>query len=138
MDVLNKYIIKHQQMFDIAYSEIKNGKKTSHWMWYIFPQIIGLGSSNISRYYAINNINEAYEYFDNDYLRNNYITLCELLINLDINNPVQIFGEVDALKLHSSLTLFYKISNNEIIYKVLEKYYNKELDEITLKKLTYL
>jgi uncharacterized protein (DUF1810 family) len=128
---INRFVIKQQEMYEIAYEELKKGKKRSHWMWFIFPQIDGLGSSPISKYYAIKNRDEVIEYFNNEYLKNNYLSLCEVLLKLDVCDPVNVFGFVDSLKLHSSLTLFYLITNNEIIYKVLQKFYNGETDKTT-------
>lgn len=128
---INRFIIKQKEMYEIAYNELKNGKKKSHWMWFIFPQIDGLGSSPISKYYAIKDNSEALEYFNNEYLKNNYLSLCELLLKLDNCNPIIVFGYIDSLKLHSSLTLFYLVTNNETIYKVLQKFFNGELDKIT-------
>ena len=137
MSEINRFISRQEKMYDIAYKEIKNGKKTSHWMWYIFPQINGLGKSDISKYYAIKDIEEAKEYFNNEYLKKNYLKLCELLIELDSNKVFDIFGEMDSLKLQSSLTLFYIVSDNKLIHHVLEKYYNGEFDQFTTKYLEY-
>lgn len=132
---INRFIEIQKKEFNDIFQELKRGKKISHWMWYIFPQIKGLGKSYIANYYAINDIKEAKEYFKNDYLRNNYLALCNVLINLDTNNPIEIFGDLDSLKLKSSLTLFYLVSKNNSILNVLNKYYNGELDEYTKKYL---
>ena len=131
MNDINRFVKKQKEMYDIAYKEIKSGKKKSHWMWFIFPQIDGIGSSPISKFYAIKDKSEVIEYFNNEYLKNNYLSLCDVLLKLEVCNPVDIFGYIDSLKLHSSLTLFYLITNSEAIYKVLKKFYNGELDEIT-------
>lgn len=130
---INRFIEIQKKEFNKILEELKRGKKISHWMWYTFPQIKGLGSSYVARYYEINDINEALEYFENDYLRNNYLSLCNVLINLNTNNPIEIFGEIDSMKLKSSLTLFYLVSKNNSILNVLNKYYNGELDEYTMK-----
>ena len=135
--MINRFIKIQKDMYDIAYKEIKNGEKESHWMWFIFPQIEGLGKSYTARYYSIMDKEEAIEYFNNEYLRNNYLQLCNELIKLDKNNPIDIFGDIDSMKLHSSLTLFYIISNNELIHHVLEKYYDGVLDKYTMDKLNY-
>ena len=131
MNDINRFVKKQKEMYDIAYKEIKSGKKKSHWMWFIFPQIDGIGSSPISKFYAIKDKSEVIEYFNNEYLKNNYLSICDVLLKLEVCNPVDIFGYIDSLKLHSSLTLFYLITNSEAIYKVLKKFYNGELDEIT-------
>lgn len=135
-EFIKKYINIQKDMFKIALSEIKQGKKINHWMWYIFPQIKGLGNSEMSNFYSINSIEEAQLYWENETLRNNYIILCNELLKLNMNNPVEVFGEIDSLKLRSSLTLFNYIDNNsESIKKVLLKYYKGKLDEKTLNIL---
>ena len=104
-------------------------------MWFIFPQIKGLGSSFNAEYYGIKDLEEAKEYWSNDYLRNNYLELLEVLLSLEENNPRHIFGYTDGVKLKSSLTLFYLASNSELIHKVLGKFYNYELDMKTISLL---
>ena len=128
---LNRFIVKYKEYFEIAYNEVKEGKKKSHWMWFIFPQINGLGSSSISKYYAVKDIKEAIDFFENEYLKNSYLSICELLLKLNVCNSKEIFGDIDSMKLHSSITLFYLITNNETINKVIKKFYNGELDKFT-------
>ena len=135
MNNLDRFIKKQNHYYEIAYKEIRKGRKESHWMWFIFPQIKGLGRSEISKYYAIKDIDEAKEYFGNLYLRNNYLNLCELLLKLKINNAEDIFGYIDSRKLHSSLTLFYIVTRNELIMNVLDKYYLGTMDKETLRIL---
>ena len=137
---IDKFIKAHEQWFDIAYSEIKEGRKRNHYMWFIFPQIYGLGSSETSRYYAIKNKSQLFSFYNNTYLRHNILTLSSTLLNLSSNNPKEIFGEVDSLKLKSSMTLFYLVTGNIIFKQVLDKYYKGEMDELTLalmKKLEF-
>ena len=129
---MERFIEIQKQKYNQALSEIKNGKKETHWMWYIFPQIKGLGQTSTSIEYAINDLDEAKEYLDNDYLRNNLENICSELLKLNTSNPVNIFGTVDSLKLRSSMTLFYLASNEEIYKKVLDKYYHSELDQLTI------
>ena len=129
---MERFIKIQKQKYNQALSEIKNGKKETHWMWYIFPQIKGLGQTSTSIEYAINDLDEAKEYLDNDYLRNNLENICSELLKLDTSNPVNIFGTVDSLKLRSSMTLFYLASNEELYKKVLDKYYHGELDQLTI------
>ena len=133
MNELDRFIKQQNHFYEIAYKEIRKGRKESHWMWFIFPQIKGLGRSEISKYYAIKDIDEAKEYFGNLYLRNNYLNLCELLLKLKTNNAEEIFGYIDSRKLHSSLTLFFIVSKNEIIKNVLDKYYLGTMDKETLR-----
>ena len=101
MEDLNRFIEAQEDYFDIAYDEIKSGKKKTHWMWYIFPQIHGLGFSETSVFYSIKSINEAISYLNNEFLYNNMIKICNLLLNTKVKNPATIFGGVDSLKLRN-------------------------------------
>ena len=113
---LSRFIIAHKRDFDKAYKEISNGKKTSHWMWYIFPQIIGLGRSSVSEYYAIKNIEEAKAFLDDPYLGGNLCSICEALLKLHSSNATEIFGRPDDMKLRSSMTLFSTVSSNNEVF----------------------
>ena len=131
-DNLERFKIKQKTYHKIAYDELSCGEKQSHWMWFIFPQIKGLGFSSTSIYYSINGKEEAMDYINDEYLMNNYIELCEVLLKLKTKNPVEVFGTIDSMKLHSSLTLFYTFTKNDIIKSVIDKYFNGELDRNTL------
>ena len=111
-----------------------NGRKESHWMWYIFPQIKGLGSSPTSIEYSLSGIDEAKAYFIHPILGKRLIELCFILINLKTNDAYEIFGDIDEMKLKSSMTLFYVATNKEMIFKdVLNKFFNGELDQRTIE-----
>ena len=129
---MDRFIKMQKIYYSDAFKELTNGKKESHWMWFIFPQIKGLGSSFNAEYYGIKDLEEAKEYWSNDYLNNNYLELFEVLLSLEENNSRHIFGYTDGVKLKSSLTLFYLASNSEVIHKVLGKFYNYELDMKTI------
>ena len=116
--------------------EIRNGHKVSHWMWYIFPQIYGLGRSSTSQFYAIRDLEEARAYLQDKYLRNNLETICKALLELKTNDALTIFGKPDNMKLKSSMTLFAYISDEtSIFHKVLEKYFDGNMDQRTIKIL---
>ena len=132
MNNLNRYIEAQSYDYKRALKEIKNGKKETHWMWYIFPQIKGLGFSATSKFYEIQSIDEAISYLDNEILGPRLIEISNELLKLKSNNIIDILGPIDSLKLKSSMTLFSYISNNQIFNKVLEKYYNNELDINTI------
>lgn len=133
-NVLSKFIKSHQEMFEIALNEIENGKKQSHWMWYIFPQVQGLGLSEISNYYALKSQEEAQQYYHHAYLHDHYIKICQALLKLKTNNPIEVFGKIDALKLQSSLTLFHLVDKeNVVIQNVLIKFYDGKMDEKTVE-----
>ena len=130
---VQRFVEAQQVNFDTALSELKAGKKTSHWMWYIFPQIKGLGKSEISKYYAIQNIEEAREYLNNEYLSHNMNELLNVLLKQNTSNPTDIFGKPDDMKLKSSMTLFALADkNNEKYKKVLEKYFFGDFDKRTI------
>ena len=143
MGKLDRFIKAQENTYLIALNEVKKGKKQSHWMWYIFPQIKGLGMSEISRYYGIDNEDEAKAYLDNELLGFRLREITSELLKLDTNNPVDIFGTIDSMKLKSSMTLFDYVSNDKIFSEVLGKYYNGEIDDKTIllcekgKSLTY-
>ncbi len=131
----DRFIEMHELYYSIALSEIKDGHKKSHWMWYIFPQLKGLGHSSKSKYYGISCVEELEEYMSNEYLKNNTLEICRELLKLndDIDN---IFGYPDDLKLKSSMTLFERVFPKEKIFKnIIDKFYNGKRDEITINLL---
>ena len=133
MDNLERFIKAQKQDYDHALKEIKNGKKLTHWIWYIFPQIKDLGYSEISKYYGIDDLAEAKAYLQNEYLRNNLLEITTALLNLDSNNPTEILGYPDDLKVKSCMTLFNYADESILIFKkVIDKYYNGEFDNKTI------
>ncbi|HJD40842.1 MAG TPA: DUF1810 domain-containing protein [Candidatus Blautia stercoripullorum] len=136
MSDLQRFTEAQKQDFDQALEEIRRGQKRSHWMWYIFPQIRGLGFSSISAYYGIRNLKEAEDFLKDSYLGGNLRKICQALLELDTDNPHQVFGSPDDLKLLSSMTLFEKAEGKAGIFtKVIEKYYGGKRDQKTLKIL---
>ncbi len=129
---LNRFLEAQKYSYETALEEIKKGKKMSHWMWYIFPQIKGLGHSETAIYYEIKSLEEAKAYLEHDVLRNRLLQLTDELLLLTTNNPIEIFGYVDAMKLKSCMTLFEYISDIENFGKVLEKFYQGLRDEYTI------
>ena len=130
---LDRFKRMQERDYAKALSEIKNGRKTSHWIWYIFPQVKGLGFSYNSEVYGIDGLEEAREYLKDETLRNNLIDISNALLNLEESDPEIVMGYPDNLKLFSSMTLFYKADPSiEVFKKVLDKYYDGDLDENTL------
>ena len=129
---LNRFLEAQKYSYETALEEIKKGKKMSHWMWYIFPQIKGLGHSETAIYYEIKSLEEAKAYLEHDVLRNRLLQLTDELLLLTTNNPIEIFGYVDAMKLKSCMTLFEYISDIENFGTVLEKFYQGLRDEYTI------
>ena len=121
---LKRFTDAQQSSFATALSEIQNGKKRSHWMWYIFPQIHGLGVTPTSQYYAIRSRQEAKDFLADP-----------ALLDLDTNNASHVFGFPDDLKLRSSMTLFAQVSDFDVFQKVLDKYFDGKPDDRTLSIL---
>ncbi len=131
---IERFIDAQQRDYATALSEIKNGRKRSHWMWYIFPQIQGLGFSETSRYYGIKNIEEAEAYLMNPVLGKRLIEISQELLTLADTNANKIFGSPDDMKLKSSMTLFASVPNsNPVFQQVLDKYFRGAKDEKTLQ-----
>lgn len=131
---LQRFIDAQERDYQIALSEIQKGRKRSHWMWYIFPQIKGLGFSETSKFYAIKNIGEAEEFLADPVLGKRLIEISKELLKLKTNDANQIFGSPDDLKLKSSMTLFASVPNSDRVFQsVLEKFFNGQKDERTLE-----
>lgn len=135
-DGVERFVKAHASMYPIALSEIKNGKKVSHWMWYIFPQLRGLGSSYSSNYYGLKGISEARLYMANPVLRTHMIEIITELLRLPTNDAVQIFGTLDAMKFRSSLTLFNLAFPDGIFAHALDKFFNGQQDQSTIAMLS--
>ena len=137
MGDLERFRDAHRRDFAQAYAEIQNGYKETHWMWYIFPQIQGLGRSSTAQYYAISDIEEAVEFLSVPYLGDNLRAISKELLSKSTNDAEDIFGYIDAMKLKSSMTLFRvageMCDENRVFYDVLTKYFNGEFDEKTLE-----
>jgi len=117
-----------------ALAEVKNGKKRTHWMWFIFPQIQGLGNSEFARHYAIKDINEAEAYLNHPVLGKRLIEISGALLKLNSNDAYAIFGSPDDMKLHSSMTLFSLTQSTHPVFKqVLQEFYNGVQDPKTLQ-----
>ena len=135
MEDLERFRVAQERDYALALAEIQNGYKESHWMWYIFPQIQGLGFTPTSRYYAIRDIEEATEFLNDPYLGDNLREISKELLDKSTDDPEDIFGELDAMKLKSSMTLFHiageMCEENRVFYEVLLKYFDGQFDEKT-------
>lgn len=142
-DALQRFITAQQPVFSQVQNELINGKKMSHWMWYIFPQIRGLGISSTSQYYAIQHLAEAHEYLEHPILGQRLIECCQLILDHTDKTAEQIFGSIDSVKLKSSMTLFsqalLKFSQTAPKYavfeQVLQQFFDGQKDEKTLSLL---
>ena len=131
---MNKFIEAQDKVYETVIKELKNGKKETHWMWFIFPQIEGLGNSYTARMYALNN-NDISEYLSNEVLYARLVEVTKLLDGID--NAVDAFGPVDAMKLKSSLTLFSIVTTNPIFNEMLEKLFDDKCEATRSYLLNY-
>ena len=130
---LKRFIDAQQRDYQTALAEVKNGRKQSHWIWYIFPQVQGLGYSETSKYYAIKDMGEAEEFLKHPLLGSRLIQICNELLLLKSNDAYKIFGSPDDLKLKSSMTLFSSLQDASPVFSlVLDKFFNGTKDSKTL------
>jgi len=130
---LKRFTDAQENTYAVAFSEIQQGRKKSHWMWFIFPQIAGLGFSETSRYYGIKDLEEAAEFLKHPVLGSRLISISRELLKLKTNDAHQVFGSPDDLKLRSSMTLFSSLENADPVFKmVLEKFFNGQMDAKTV------
>lgn len=132
---LNRFVEAQEYSYPIALGELREGRKRSHWMWYIFPQLKYLGHSYNSQFYGISGIDEATAYLQHPVLGPRLREVSEAILNLPTTDPREVFGGIDALKLRSSMTLFDRASPDDIFSRVLDKYFSSRRDPRTLKIL---
>ncbi|TDH18373.1 DUF1810 domain-containing protein [Segetibacter sp. 3557_3] len=132
---LNRFIKAQETAYQTALGEITNGKKRSHWMWYIFPQLEGLGMSETARFYGIKNKAEAVAYLEHPVLGKRLLEISNVLLTLDSADAHAILGSPDDVKLKSSMTLFAALDTSDVFQAVLEKFYGGSKDEKTLQLL---
>ena len=132
---LERFVAAQDQIYPRALDEIRRGSKRSHWMWYIFPQLRGLGRSAQAQRYGIQHAEEARAYLAHPILGARYVECVEALQDLIGNDPVAVFGDVDALKLRSSLTLFEAIGDQPLFAAALTRWFGGDRDPKTLAKL---
>jgi len=133
---LERFIDAQQSDYAIALSEIKAGRKQSHWMWYIFPQVLGLGYTSTSITYGISNLDEAAAYLNHEVLGKRLIEMSNALLALETNDAHKVLGSPDNMKLRSSMTLFSLVPGADNVFQeVLDKFFNGRKDERTLQLL---
>ncbi len=136
---LDRFLEAQASVYAQALGELRAGQKQSHWMWFIFPQIAGLGQSATSRAYAIQSMAEARAYLAHPVLGARLRECCQAVMNLRGKGADDIFGSVDAMKLRSCLTLFTEADHDEVLFfNLLEKYFDGDADEATLEILSDL
>lgn len=132
MQPLKRFLDAQDQMYEIALAEVKRGKKLSHWIWYIFPQVKGLGMSGSSLYYGIDDVEEAKAYLQHPVLGARLREITTAYLSLTGVNAQDVFGYLDAMKVRSCMTLFNEVAEDDLFRNVLERYYNGLADEKTL------
>ena len=132
---LERFLTAQEHDYEIALREVQEGFKRSHWMWYIFPQIRGLGHSETAQFYAIQNAEETKAYLAHPVLGKRLQEISIALLGLSTSDPQAVFGYTDSLKLRSCMTLFYQVSRYFVFDRVLKKFFGGELDQNTLSIL---
>ena len=133
---LERFIDAQRTDYAIALSEIKVGRKESHWMWYIFPQLLGLGYTSTSISYSLKNLDEASAYLSHEVLGKRLVEISNVLLALETNDAHEVFGSPDDMKLRSSMTLFSLVPGADKVFQsVLDKFFNGKQDEKTLQLL---
>jgi uncharacterized protein (DUF1810 family) len=133
---LERFVSAQDAIYDHVTAELRQGQKVSHWMWFVFPQMAGLGQSPTSKKYAITSVDEAKAYLAHPVLGPRLIECAGILTRLTGHTAGQIFGGVDAQKLRSSMTLFHRAAPEEpTLRQVLDAYFDGSEDEATLERL---
>jgi uncharacterized protein (DUF1810 family) len=136
---LSRFTSAQDSIYDSVLAELRNGQKRTHWMWYIFPQIDGLGHSTTSKHYAIKSLEEARQYLNHPVLGKRLLECAEAVFTAEGRSISEIFGYPDNLKLKSSMTLFACVAElHSVFSRILDKYFNGEKDALTLQLLEKL
>ena len=133
---LERFVVAQEDTYARALAELRTGRKTSHWMWWVFPQVAGLGTSGTSQAYAIADLAEARAYLRHDVLGPRLLECCRALLDLEDVSAERVLGSVDAMKLRSSMTLFAHADPDEDAFReVLARFYDGREDEWTVRLL---
>ena len=133
---LQRFIEAQQTEYATALAEIKQGRKQGHWMWFIFPQALGLGYTSTSILYSIKDLDEAAAYLNHEVLGKRLVEISNALLTLDTSDAGKVFGSSDNMKLRSSMTLFSLVPGADKVFQsVLDKFFNGGKDEMTLELL---
>jgi uncharacterized protein (DUF1810 family) len=133
---LQRFLDAQAHTYDQALAELRAGEKRTHWMWFVFPQIAGLGRSGMAQRFAIPGLPEARAYLSHPTLGRRLVESARALTALDTADPVEVFGETDAQKLQSSMTLFAHAAPDEPVFReVLDHYFHGAEDDATTSRL---
>ena len=133
---LQRFVDAQSATYDQALAELRAGEKRTHWMWFVFPQIAGLGRSGMAQRFAIHDLDEARAYLAHPTLGRRLIECAKALTDLDTTDPQRVFGPVDAMKLRSSMTLFAHAAPDQPVFReVLDHWFDGTEDEATTSRL---
>ena len=133
---LQRFVDAQDRVYARVVSELRAGRKTSHWMWFVFPQVAGLGSSSMAQQYAIGSLDEARAYLDHPLLGARLRESARVLVEQSGRSAFDIFGGIDAMKLRSSMTLFAHAAPGEPAFAaVLDRYFDGERDPATQSRI---
>jgi uncharacterized protein (DUF1810 family) len=133
---LQRFVDAQRSTYDQALAELRDGEKRTHWMWFVFPQIAGLGRSGMAQRFALADLDEARAYLAHPVLGPRLVECARALTDLDVDDPVQVMGSIDAQKLRSSMTLFARAAPDEPVFRqVLDHYFAGAEDEATTSRL---
>jgi len=133
---LRRFVDAQAHTYDQALQELRDGAKRTHWMWFVFPQVEGLGHSEMAQRFAISGLQEARAYLSHPVLGRRLVECARALTALDTADPVEVFGPVDAQKLRSSMTLFARAAPDEPVFReVLDHYFGGAEDDATTSRL---
>ena len=133
---LQRFVDAQRDTYDQALAELRAGQKRTHWMWFVFPQIAGLGRSGMAQRFAISGADEARAYLAHPVLGPRLVECSRALTDLDVDDPVQVMGSIDAQKLRSSMTLFAHAAPDEPVFRqVLDHYFAGTGDDATTSRL---
>ena len=131
---LQRFLDAQENTYRDALQEIQNGEKRSHWMWFVFPQIKGLGFSDYNIFYGIENLEEAQQYYNHPILGKNLIEISKAILKIENKTALEILGKPDERKLKSCMTLFSQLPNTSDCFQlVLQKYFDNQLHARTLE-----
>ncbi|MGE4241223.1 DUF1810 domain-containing protein [Ramlibacter sp.] len=132
---LQRFVDAQAPVWRAVRAELDESAKRSHWMWFVFPQLAALGRSDTAKFYGISGLDEARAYLDHPVLGPRLLECCNVLLNARSASAEEIFGDIDAMKLRSCLTLFEAVSSNPIFTRCIDRFFGGEHDPLTKQLL---
>jgi uncharacterized protein (DUF1810 family) len=133
---LDRFVLAQDGVYDGVLEELRRGRKVGHWIWFIFPQVAGLGHSSMSQMYAISSLDEARAYLAHPVLGPRLRECAAIVLATEGRTAPEVFGSIDAVKLRSSMTLFHRAAPDEPVFRqVLDRYNDGRADEATDARL---